>query len=89
MPVKFEFTMLKGRQNYLCTRRLARTLPQAGKLFTSSDEQELQRIHEWSKKTADGSLSDFDMSRTPKSGSRSAPSAACARRNCAASNPIL
>ena len=61
LPVKFDFTMLKGRQNYLCTRRLARTLPQAGKLFTSSDEQELQRIHEWSKKTGDGSLSDFDL----------------------------
>ncbi|MGD0412923.1 MAG: helicase C-terminal domain-containing protein [Verrucomicrobiota bacterium] len=61
LPVKFDFTMLKGRQNYLCTRRLARTLPQAGKLFTSSDEQELQRIHDWSKKTADGSLSDFDL----------------------------
>ncbi|MGA2542801.1 MAG: helicase C-terminal domain-containing protein [Verrucomicrobiota bacterium] len=61
MPVKFDFTMLKGRHNYLCTRRLARTLPQAGKLFASSDEQELQRIHQWSKKTADGSLSDFDL----------------------------
>jgi ATP-dependent DNA helicase DinG len=61
LPVKFDFTMLKGRQNYLCTRRLARTLPQAGKLFTSSDEQELQRIHEWSQKTNDGSLSDFDL----------------------------
>jgi ATP-dependent DNA helicase DinG len=61
MPVKFDFTMLKGRQNYLCTRRLARTLPQAGRLFTSSDESELQRIHEWSKKTGDGSLSDFDL----------------------------
>jgi ATP-dependent DNA helicase DinG len=61
LPVPFEFTMLKGRQNYLCTRRLARTLPQAGKLFTSSDEQELQRIQEWSTKTADGSLSDFEI----------------------------
>jgi ATP-dependent DNA helicase DinG len=61
LPVKFDFTMLKGRANYLCTRRLARTLAQAGKLFASSDEQELRRIHEWSKKTGDGSLSDFDL----------------------------
>jgi ATP-dependent DNA helicase DinG len=61
LPVKFDFTMLKGRGNYLCTRRLARTIPQAGKLFTSSDEQELQRIYEWSRKTEDGSLSDFDV----------------------------
>ena len=66
MPVKFDFTMLKGRHNYLCTRRLARTVLQAGKLFTSSDEQELQRIHEWSKKTGDGSLSDFDLEPDPK-----------------------
>ena len=61
LPVKFDFTMLKGRQNYLCTHRLARTLSQAGMLFDSSEEQELQRIHDWSKKTGDGSLSDFDL----------------------------
>ncbi|MGD1086841.1 MAG: helicase C-terminal domain-containing protein [Verrucomicrobiota bacterium] len=66
LPVKFEFTMLKGRQNYLCTRRLAKTLPQAGKLFTSSDEQELRRIHEWSAKTSDGSLSDFEIEPEPR-----------------------
>jgi ATP-dependent DNA helicase DinG len=61
LPVKFDFTMLKGRQNYLCTRRLAWAVPQAGELFTSSDKQELRRIHDWSKRTADGSLSDFDL----------------------------
>ena len=61
LPVKFDFAMLKGRQNYLCTRRLVRTMQQAGKLFGSSEEQELRRIRDWSKKTADGSLSDFDV----------------------------
>ena len=30
LPVKFSFTMLKGRQNYLCTRRLVPKLRQAG-----------------------------------------------------------
>ncbi|MGA2556174.1 MAG: helicase C-terminal domain-containing protein [Verrucomicrobiota bacterium] len=61
MPVKFDFAMLKGRQNSLCTRRLARTMQQAGKLFGNSEERELERIHEWSKKTGDGSISDFDL----------------------------
>jgi ATP-dependent DNA helicase DinG len=61
LPVKFEYAMLKGRHNYLCTRRLSRTLAQAGKLFGSSEEQELQRIQEWSLKTEDGSLSDFEI----------------------------
>jgi Rad3-related DNA helicase/REP element-mobilizing transposase RayT len=60
LPVRFEYTMLKGRQNYLCTRRLAKAMQQAESLFTSPETQELQRIYEWSRKTTDGSLSDFE-----------------------------
>ena len=66
LPVKFEFTMLKGRANYLCTRRLQKALQQSGNLFTSSETEELQRIHDWSKTTADGSLSDFEVEPDPK-----------------------
>ena len=66
LPVKFSFTMLKGRANYLCTRRLHKAVQQAGNLFTSSEAEELQRIHEWSKTTTDGSLSDFEFEPDPK-----------------------
>ena len=66
LPVDFEFTMLKGRGNYLCTRRLQRAMLQAASLFTSSEQEELQRIHEWSKKTADGSLQDLEIEPDPK-----------------------
>ena len=65
-PVKFNFTMLKGRANYLCTRRLHKALQQAGNLFTSSEAEELKRIAEWARKTTDGSLSDFDIEPDPK-----------------------
>ncbi|MCU0783362.1 MAG: DEAD/DEAH box helicase family protein [Verrucomicrobia bacterium] len=65
-PVKFNFTMLKGRANYLCTRRLHKAVQQAGNLFTSSEAEELQRIAEWAKETKDGSLSDFDLEPDPK-----------------------
>jgi ATP-dependent DNA helicase DinG len=61
LPVKFSFTMLKGRGNYLCTRRLHKTMLQASSLFTSPEVEELRRIYEWSKKTTDGSLSDFEI----------------------------
>src|SRR6185295_757605 len=61
LPVKFKFTMLKGRANYLCTRRLAKTMQQADNLFTSPEAEELKRIYEWSKSTQDGSLSDFEV----------------------------
>jgi ATP-dependent DNA helicase DinG len=66
LPVKFSFTMLKGRGNYLCTRRLHKALQQSGNLFTSSEAGELQRIYEWSKATKDGSLSDFEIEPDPK-----------------------
>ena len=60
LPVEFSYTMLKGRQNYLCTRRLQKAMSQADGLFTSPEQAELQRIYEWSKETKDGSLSDFE-----------------------------
>jgi ATP-dependent DNA helicase DinG len=60
-PVKFSYAMLKGRANYLCTRRLQKAMQQSGNLFTSSQAEELQRIYEWSKTTKDGSLSDFSI----------------------------
>src|SRR5262245_29716570 len=65
-PVNFTFTMLKGRANYLCTRRLQKAMQQSGNLFTSSEAEELQRIVEWSKRTKDGSLSDFEIEPDPK-----------------------
>ena len=66
LPVKFNFTMLKGRGNYLCSRRLHKAMQQADSLFTSSEINELQRIYTWSKETKDGSLSDFDVEPDPK-----------------------
>jgi len=66
LPVSFSFTMLKGRQNYLCTRRLHKAMQQAKGLFTSPEEEELKRIYEWSKTTEDGSLSDFEHEPDPK-----------------------
>ena len=61
LPVKFSHCMLKGRGNYLCSRRLLKAQQQAMTLFTSAEISELQRIAEWAKKTEDGSLSDFEV----------------------------
>ena len=59
LPEEFEAVLLKGRQNYLCTTRLARAIAQAKDLFTTPQHAELERIREWSLSTKDGSLSDF------------------------------
>jgi ATP-dependent DNA helicase DinG len=66
LPVKFQFTMLKGRGNYLCSRRLWKARAQAESLFTSPEQAELARVAEWAKTTADGSLSDFEVEPDPK-----------------------
>lgn len=61
LPVRFEFQMLKGRSNYLCRRRLHKAMMQSEALFTSPEHEELRRIHEWSKTTENGTLSDFEV----------------------------
>ncbi len=66
LPVRFSFTMLKGRQNYLCTRRLHRAMQQADHLFTSPEQEELKRIQEWARTSENGSLSDFETEPDPK-----------------------
>ncbi len=66
LPVEFEAALMKGRQNYLCPRRLERALQQANELFTSSEQNELQKLSEWSRTTRDGSVSDLNFEPDPK-----------------------
>jgi ATP-dependent DNA helicase DinG len=66
LPVEFEAAILKGRQNYLCPRRLERTLQQSQELFTGPEQTELTRLAEWARSTRDGSLSDLTIEPDPK-----------------------
>lgn len=66
LPIEFEAALMKGRQNYLCPRRLERALQQAGELFTTSETAELARIADWARTTKDGSLSDLPLEPDPK-----------------------
>jgi len=66
LPVEFEAALMKGRQNYLCPRRLERALQSAKELFTGPEENELQRLAEWASTTRDGSLSDLSVEPDPK-----------------------
>src|SRR6478736_8138763 len=54
LPIEFEASLMKGRQNYLCPRRLERAMQQAGELFTTSEAAELKRLAEWARTTTDG-----------------------------------
>src|SRR2546421_2082797 len=66
LPVEFDAALMKGRQNYLCPRRLERALQSSKELFTGPEENELTRIAEWASTTRDGSLSDLSIEPDPK-----------------------
>jgi ATP-dependent DNA helicase DinG len=60
LGVEFKATLVKGRSNYLCLRRLARTRHMEGELFKTGQALELDRLHHWAATTAEGSLQDMD-----------------------------
>ena len=66
LPLEFEAALMKGRQNYLCPRRLERALENAKELFTGPEKSELQRLAEWASTTSDGSLSNLSVEPDPK-----------------------
>ena len=54
---KLKFILMKGRQNYLCLRRLNDLLAEPDLFF--EENQELETLKEWSKTTETGSRSDL------------------------------
>lgn len=60
MPQTFKATLAKGRNNYLCKRRLAYTLQRQRRFFDDTSS-ELNKILHWANQTQDGSLSDLEF----------------------------
>ena len=59
---EFVALLVKGRSNYVCLRRLARTVERQG-LFWGDEEglrSELERVRAWAKESDDGTSSDMD-----------------------------
>jgi ATP-dependent DNA helicase DinG len=66
LPIEFEAALMKGRQNYLCPRRLQRALQQANELFSTTEQADLARLADWARTTIDGTLSDLPLEPDPK-----------------------
>jgi ATP-dependent DNA helicase DinG len=66
LPYDFKVVLVKGRSNYLCLRRLENLMTYERELFETKDEvTDLNRIHQWSEVTRDGSLSDLNPQPKP------------------------
>ncbi|MBX2992810.1 MAG: DEAD/DEAH box helicase [Bacteroidetes bacterium] len=57
--------VLKGRRNYLCTTRLARSMASTGSLFNDGEQDQLRRIFEWSHETPDGDMENLGFTPAP------------------------
>lgn len=58
--LEFKSELMKGRQNYICLRRLEYINKESLWLETESDKETFRVIMDWAGKTTDGSLSDFN-----------------------------
>ena len=61
LPVEFKAKILKGRNNYLCPKRLMRAMESSNVLFETAEQHNLELIYNWSKRTKDGTRSDIDF----------------------------
>jgi ATP-dependent DNA helicase DinG len=55
----FKAVLVKGRSNYLCTRRLERALSEATLFEDEAGAEAMKALWAWSEQTQDGSLSDL------------------------------
>ena len=89
LPVKFNFTMLKGRQNYLCTRRLEKVGPAGRPAFhLARSSRNCGAFTNGPRKPRTAACRILRSSRTRGSGSRSVRNAAYARPSPAGIHPI-
>jgi len=62
IPQEFSAILVKGRNNYLCLRRLARASRRQKTLFDDERQlRELWALEDWAYRTTDGSPSDLDF----------------------------
>ncbi len=66
LPFDVSFALVKGRGNYLCTRRLHRALAETGSLFDGDEAREqLASILRWSAVTKEGARQDLPFRPLP------------------------
>lgn len=79
----FKTALLVGRGNYLCSTRLAQAIATRSELFRTTEQQELERLADWSQVTKDGILHELNPPLNPEVWDWvNADSGACNRKNC-------
>ncbi len=61
-PEKFKAVLVKGRNNYVCLRKLEEAVNSPATFDFEGKEQELRQLWQWANKTTDGSKTDLGTS---------------------------
>jgi ATP-dependent DNA helicase DinG len=59
LPEKFTYELLKGRNNYICTKRLNKAMIDKTSLFMSDEQMVLQKIYDFVNKNGKGTRQDI------------------------------
>jgi len=59
--VDFKSVLVKGRNNYICLRKVYNLRTEGGTLIEDKDRQQLNDLSEWAVKTRDGSKADLNF----------------------------
>lgn len=59
--LNFKSVLVKGRNNYLCLRKVYNLRSEGGTLIDDKDRQQLNDLLEWATKTGDGSKADLNF----------------------------
>ncbi len=83
LPVEFKAALIKGKNNYICPKRLKSAYENAYSLFENDEIKLLDKIYNWSKQTTDGTLSDIPFQVIPNVwGSVCAERGICTSKTC-------
>jgi ATP-dependent DNA helicase DinG len=59
LPFPFKYEILKGRNNYICTKRLNKAMIEKNSLFMTGEQQTLQKIYDFVNKEGKGTRQDI------------------------------
>ena len=61
LPVDFRYEILKGRNNYICTKRLNKAMIDKSSLFETDEQKILQKIYDFVNKSGKGTRQDINF----------------------------
>jgi len=59
LDIDFKYEIMKGRRNYMCTKRLSKAMMDKASLFMDSEQELLQKIYDFVQKTGKGTRQDI------------------------------